>query len=149
MWGGVVGLAFGILLASTAQSPEKGVTPMDPASWITTDDYPPSALRARAEGTSGYQLDIDPAGQVTNCMITQTSGTASLDETACALLRARGRFKPAVDRSGHTIAATYTGRVRWQIPDDGGAAMALGHFETCGVSDRLSIQIETPYGCAN
>jgi hypothetical protein len=39
--------------------------------------------------------------------------------------------------------------VRWQIPNDGGAAMALEHFQTCPVSGRLSIHVETPYGCAN
>jgi len=149
MWGSVARLAFGVLLAAAAQSSERGVTPINPASWITTDDYPPSALRARAEGISSYRLDIDAAGQVTSCTITQTSGTLALDEAACASLRARARFNPARDRSGHAIAASYTGRVRWQIPNDGGAAMALEHFQTCPVSGRLSIHVETPYGCAN
>lgn len=88
----------------------------DPSSWITSDDYPPSALRANAEGTTGIAWDINEQGRVENCRVTSSSGNSDLDETACRLITRRGRYKAAVDQNGNPIRSSSSRRVRWQIP---------------------------------
>jgi protein TonB len=90
----------------------------NPGDWVTSDDYPPSALRNNEAGSTGFRLDIGPDGRVTNCTVTSSSGSPDLDQTACRLLPRRGRFTPAKDAAGNGIATTYSSSVRWQIPKD-------------------------------
>lgn len=90
----------------------------NPGDWVTTDDYPPSALRNNEAGVTAFKLDVGADGRVTNCSITKSSGFSDLDETACRLLQRRARFKPAKDAQGNGIASSYSSAVRWQIPKD-------------------------------
>ncbi len=85
---------------------------------MSTDDYPPSALRNNEAGTVSFKLDIGADGRVTNCSVTNSSGFADLDQTACRLLIRRARFTPAKDTAGNGIPATYSSRFTWQIPKD-------------------------------
>jgi protein TonB len=89
-----------------------------PGEWVTSDDYPPGALRNEEQGRTGFTLDIGADGRVTNCTVTSSSGFPDLDQTACKLLPRRARFTPAKDSAGNGIASTYTSSVRWQIPKD-------------------------------
>lgn len=86
-----------------------------PGSWVTNDDYPPSAQRDGVEGVTGFSLAVGPDGKVTGCSITASSGSSILDDTACRLLTRRARFNPAKEAGGSPIASTYAGRFRWQI----------------------------------
>lgn len=86
-----------------------------PGSWVTNDDYPPSAQRDGVEGVTGFSLAVGPDGRVTGCSVTASSGSSLLDDTACRLLMRRARFNPAKDTSGAGIASSYAGRFRWQI----------------------------------
>ncbi len=88
------------------------------ASYITDDDYPQDAIRNEQQGTTGFRLDVGPDGRVTNCQVTSSSGSSSLDNTTCRLLRSRARFTPASDSSGAKTADSVTGRIRWQLPAD-------------------------------
>jgi protein TonB len=88
------------------------------ASYITDDDYPQDAIRNEQQGTTGFRLDIGPDGRVTNCTVTSSSGSSSLDNTTCRLLRSRARFTPATDSSGSKTSDTQSGRIRWQLPED-------------------------------
>jgi protein TonB len=88
----------------------------DASRWFSSDDYPPSALRAEASGTTGMAFDIGPDGRVSNCRITQSSGNADLDDVSCRLMARRGRFTPAQDQNGSPIASTGTRRVTWRLP---------------------------------
>lgn len=88
------------------------------AEWITTDDYPGSAQRAGEEGTTGIRVEIDAGGRVTGCSVTQSSGSATLDDSTCRLYQRRARFNPAKDAAGNGIATVYNDRVRWQLPKD-------------------------------
>ncbi len=85
-------------------------------TWVTTDDYPPSALREEAQGTTRTRLSVGADGRVTGCEVTGSSGNAALDQAACRNLQRRGRFEPALDREGNPIASSYTKNVRWQVP---------------------------------
>ena len=85
-------------------------------SWITTEDYPGSALRAEEEGTTSIRVEIDAQGRVTSCAVTGSSGSSTLDDATCRLYVRRGRFNPAKDTSGNPIASVHSDRVKWQIP---------------------------------
>lgn len=88
----------------------------NPGSWVTTADYPPDSLRQGEEGAVGFALDINRAGMVENCIISQSSGYPALDQAACDLIRRRARFRPAQDASGAPVIGHYANRVRWVIP---------------------------------
>jgi protein TonB len=88
-----------------------------PQEWLTTDDYPSSAMREGVQGVTGYRLEIGTDGKATGCNVTASSGSQTLDDTTCRLLLRRARFKPAQDTGGNPIASSYSGRTRWQIPD--------------------------------
>lgn len=90
----------------------------NPGDWVTSDDYPPGALRNNEAGVTGFKLDIGPDGKITNCTVTSSSGFPDLDQTACRLLPRRGRFTPAKDAAGNGMEASYTSAIRWTIPKD-------------------------------
>jgi protein TonB len=90
----------------------------DSKLWVTPEDYPSADLRAENQGTTGFRLDVDPTGKVSNCTITQSSGFPSLDAKACQMLMRRARFAPAKDPAGNGLAASYSNRVRWQVPKE-------------------------------
>jgi TonB family protein len=98
--------------------------PQNPGSWITNDDYPAAALRTKESGTVGFRLTIDETGRVTECDVTLSSGSAVLDATSCAIMRRRASFLPARDAAGNGIPATYSNRLRWEIPEDPVVPMA-------------------------
>lgn len=85
--------------------------------WITNDDYPARALRDEAEGTAAYRLVIGSNGRVSACEITSGTGHRMLDDATCRFITARARFEPATDETGARVLGTFTGTVRWQLPD--------------------------------
>jgi protein TonB len=88
----------------------------DPAQWVTSDDYPPSALREEREGVTKVTWQINEQGRIENCSVTASSGSPDLDETACRVLTRRGRYSPAMDQSGKPMRTTQSRTIRWQIP---------------------------------
>ncbi|MFB0875362.1 energy transducer TonB [Sphingobium sp. sgz301303] len=88
----------------------------NPGYWITPEDYPAVDLRNDAEGVTGVKLEVDIEGRVSNCIVTQGSGSETLDAASCTLLQQRARFTPGLDRLGQPIADSYTTRIKWQIP---------------------------------
>jgi protein TonB len=87
-------------------------------SYFSDDDYPQDAIRNEQQGTTGFRLDVGPDGRVTNCTITSSSGSSSLDSTTCRLLRSRARFTPATDSSGAKTTDSVSGRIAWRLPAD-------------------------------
>ena len=108
------------IVAPPQPAPPKIAKPLKPrtppGSWVTNDDYPSRALRAEEQGVVGFRLNVDANGRVTDCTVTSSSGSSELDSTACSLLKRRARFSAAEDASGKKIPATYSNRIRWQIP---------------------------------
>lgn len=88
----------------------------DRGGWVTTDDYPPSALRDGLTGTTAIRLAIGSNGRVTECVVTGSSGSALLDDTACRVYARRARFRPALDDAGTPVASTRADRIVWRIP---------------------------------
>lgn len=88
-----------------------------PAGWVTTDDYPSQELREGIEGQLRYRLSVGSNGRVTACEIVASSGAKRLDDAACKMISRRARFDAATDDSGAKVVGTYSGTVRWEIPD--------------------------------
>lgn len=88
----------------------------DRNQWITTDDYPPSALRGEEQGVVAIALRIAADGRIDSCTVTASSGHVALDQATCRLYQRRARFTPARDDGGNPVAGTFTDRVRWQLP---------------------------------
>jgi TonB family protein len=86
------------------------------ASYFSTDDYPAAALRGEEEGTTGFRLIIGPNGRVSQCQITASSGSVSLDAATCRILAARARYTPARDSLGNPTNGADSGRVTWRLP---------------------------------
>ena len=89
----------------------------NPQRWVTTDDYPGGPLRSEIEGISGYRVIVGTNGKVSSCEITRPSGNSQLDSATCRNITLRARFDPATDDTGARVVGTYTGTVRWEIPD--------------------------------
>jgi len=96
----------------TARATPRG----NPGDWVTTDDYPPGAVRAGIEGRTSFRLDVGADGKPTGCTVVTSSGSDDLDRTACRKLMSRARFKPALDAGGNPAASTYAGGVTWKLP---------------------------------
>jgi protein TonB len=106
----IIGLAAIFVSAAPAESADP------PARTYTTDvDYPPAALRAREQGTVEFRATVGPEGRVTECTITHSSGSASLDAATCELMRTRARFTPARE-NGNPTSETINSRFRWVLP---------------------------------
>lgn len=88
----------------------------NPGGWVTDADYPSRAQREERAGVTGFRLEVDAGGRVTNCTVTSSSGHADLDAETCRLLPRRARFRPAEDENGNPMAATYNNRIVWRLP---------------------------------
>jgi protein TonB len=89
----------------------------DSATWITANDYPRRSLLEGREGLARYRLVIGTNGQVSSCEITVSTGDRQLDQATCRYITRRARFEAATNETGAKVLGTYTGSVRWQIPD--------------------------------
>jgi len=88
-----------------------------PLGWLSTDDYPAAALRAEAEGVAAYRLIVGTNGKVSACELTRSTGNAQLDAATCKFIERRARFDPATDESGAKVVGSFTGTVKWEIPE--------------------------------
>lgn len=98
----------------TGPRPAEPGTP--PHTWILADDYPIPSLRAGEQGRVALTMVVDEAGRVADCLIRESSGSAALDAAACAALKGRGRFVPALDAQGCPTRSRVNRNVRWTIP---------------------------------
>ena len=85
------------------------------ARLFDSDDYPWAALREDQTGIVKFVLLIDETGRVADCTVIETSGVATLDAQACAVLRARAKFEPARGPDGKPAKDAVTARVIWRI----------------------------------
>jgi len=85
-------------------------------TWVSVLDYPEKALRDGEEGRVNILLEVDAAGKPGDCTVIETSGNELLDEKACATLKRRARFEPALDDQGQSTASIWTSVVDWSIP---------------------------------
>lgn len=97
----------------------RGVAPRgDQGHWFPQDSYPPSALRAGAEGRVSVAVNVGATGRVVACRVTESSGNDALDGATCRLATRNGRFEPARDAGGNAVPSSTTLRgVRWRLTE--------------------------------
>lgn len=88
-----------------------------PGKWVSDSDYPAGALHRGLQGASAFELTIGPDGRVRDCRITRSSGSADLDAATCAKVSERASFTPARDGKGDLVAGSFSGVIRWRIPE--------------------------------
>ena len=89
----------------------------NPPSLFMPADYPAEALAQRAQGSTRYRLQVSEAGRAEACDIVSSSGSAALDRATCHVMTSRSHFVPALDAAGRPIASTFTGTIRWTLPE--------------------------------
>ena len=108
-----------VVKAAPSFTPKPPKPRNDQSTWVTTDDYPPRALREMRGGATGFRLSVDATGRVTGCEVTSSSGSADLDQAACSYATRRAKFAPATDENGQPTASTFSSRVRWVPQEEG------------------------------
>ncbi|NMW30870.1 TonB family protein [Altererythrobacter sp. RZ02] len=88
-----------------------------PSGWITQSDYRTSWINREYTGVARFQLSIGTNGRVQNCQIMASTGHSVLDTATCKLASRRARFEAARDSNGEKVIGSYTGSVRWELPD--------------------------------
>ena len=78
-------------------------------------DYPSSALDNEEQGTVAVVLSIGANGRVSNCSVSSSSGSRTLDSATCRVLTSRARFTPARDSSGNATTGTFRQRITWRL----------------------------------
>ena len=99
----------------TLRSPVRAVRPV--VSLFSGRDYPGQSNRQGDAGMTSVTVLIDERGQPRGCMLDATSGIASLDSKTCAIIRGRGRFKPAIGPDGKPVPSYIAQRVRWDFSE--------------------------------
>ena len=90
----------------------------DPARWITTNDFPTTALRAGLNGLIKFRLDIDETGKIKGCYVLKRFKPNEFDVLTCNLVSKRAQFTPALDALGKPVKAYHVDAVRFTIPED-------------------------------
>jgi protein TonB len=88
------------------------------ASHVSDSDYPASAIRGEEQGTTRFRLTVSPAGRVTDCVVTASSGSGALDTATCRIMKSRARFTPAMNSDGQPVGDTVASAIRWVLPDE-------------------------------
>lgn len=113
-----------VAIAAAAGGQSDTGTPPKPigevGQWFGPAAYPPAAMHAGEHGRAVTRLTIDPRGRVTDCAVTESSGSATLDAETCRIAHDRIGFLPARDAGGQPVASTYRLPVRWVLPAGGG-----------------------------
>ena len=85
------------------------------ATYVRNGDYPAQALSRGEEGTTGFRLTIDRSGRATDCVVTSSSGSASIDHVTCRIMIERARFTPAIDLDGAPTEDHVWARMTWSL----------------------------------
>ena len=87
---------------------------------FSVDDYPAAAIRRDETGSVRARLAIGANGNVTGCSVVESSGSSTLDQKTCQILKARARFTPAKDSNGQPTTDSYvTPSIVWRLEDRG------------------------------
>lgn len=103
------------ILAAAGQAAPVTPPQLIASSFRTDDDYPAEALRLRQQGATRVTLQIDAKGIVTDCAVTESSGSPSLDTATCRTML-KLRFKPARAADGRAVPGAFVRRMQWTLP---------------------------------
>lgn len=83
------------------------------AGRITFRDYPRNLIELELGGRVGIRFTVSPAGRVSECAVTRSSGTPMLDQLTCRLIRERFLYRPATDGRGRAVEDEINGTHNW------------------------------------
>jgi len=101
-------------------------TPATPLPWFDLNDYPTKAFEREWQGTTNFDVVVDPQGRSIDCKIARSSGHEMLDRQACWVAMKRARFTPAIGTDGQRAYGVYRSQVVWARPDRSGMQRNLG-----------------------
>ncbi len=81
---------------------------------VTADDYPLLSRALQEQGNVVVKYLVEEDGSVGDCTVTISSGKPLLDTAACAIVRRRWRFKPAM-QDGKPFAEFLTAEVAFKL----------------------------------
>ena len=84
-------------------------------SFNNDSDYPSAARNREEQGTVRVSYMVGADGRVTNCTVTQSSGSSSLDSTTCRIFERHFRYAPARDAGGSPVGTTIRQSVTWRL----------------------------------
>lgn len=88
----------------------------NPGEWLTDDDYPEVARKAKAQGPVFVGMTIAVDGRITDCRVLQSSGVPSLDQATCPILLERAHFRPGLGADGKPIESYKSLKFNWVLP---------------------------------
>lgn len=112
---GADGSGDGTGASGSGQGRGSGTKPVWHSGTIRNSDYPQDASRTKVGGEVEVRFTIQPTGRVTGCLVSRSSGNASLDAATCRLIQQRFRFRPATDGAGTPVASQYGWRQSWWL----------------------------------
>lgn len=134
-----MGAAVATLCCGGGALAQTGPVPIDPANWVTQDDYPAEAMRNGESGLVAFEVQVDANGKPAVCRTTTSSGSASLDATTCRLVAERAAFHPATDVKGGPVASKWQMRVKWNLPS---TVIAQAPARSFGLIEQLTFDGE-------
>lgn len=108
----VATLQAGSAASGTASPP----TPLNESVVASPQNYPSSLDDF---GVVSLLLDVDTAGKVSSCTVTESSGHKLMDKGTCSLFKARARFAPARNPDGAAVSGQYRLAVTWISGNNG------------------------------
>ena len=104
----------------------RGDDPATPLPWFDLNDYPTKAFEREWQGTTNFDVIVNPQGGLVDCKIAKSSGHEMLDRQACWVAMKRARFTPAIGTDGQRAYGVYRSQVVWARPDRSGMQRNLG-----------------------
>jgi TonB family protein len=89
--------------------------PINPVSWISSDDelpWPSRGFRS-GQGVLRYTLLVNEEGRAEECDVETSTGSRKFDRRACKLLVERARFEPARGANGEAVEARFSASMRF------------------------------------
>ena len=91
--------------------------PIDFLKWWSPDDMPAYHQRNGVTRWLTYRVTVSPIGAIQSCEIETSSTDTKLDNLSCAIIRKRGRLKPAARTDGAPVSGVYRHWVIWAVGD--------------------------------
>lgn len=92
-----------------------------PPRWLRgrlkDSDYPRALGDAGVSGTVSVRYTVAVTGRVGDCAVTRSSGSTTLDDLTCRLIRERFRFAPSRDEDGVAVPAIIVENHSWLIDE--------------------------------
>ncbi|MFC3099752.1 energy transducer TonB [Altererythrobacter lauratis] len=79
------------------------------------DNYPARAVRQEIQGNVGVSVVVGPDGRVTQCTVSNSSGSDILDSAACEGMQRYARYTPALDDAGNPTTGRHSITIVYQL----------------------------------